>query len=167
MPNTYPTRYQHVLEDLKELVVDLKDIATDTQENLSEVEAVLSQFYLKQILQSLHHETKARMAASLLAVTSNVTRMLFYCLVTCCRRVLAIILASKLNIMTAYLIVHLCWKSSIKLGVAQLSSDTKCQHRSWRSFAAADKAGLPSVHRWGGELQGHELALVQPTCETR
>ena len=35
MPNTYLTRYRLVVYDLKNLAVDLKDIAHDTQENIS------------------------------------------------------------------------------------------------------------------------------------
>ena len=54
MPNTFLTRYRLVVNDLKELalgdVLDVKDIAQDT---ISEVEAVLSQYYLKQILEGL------------------------------------------------------------------------------------------------------------------
>ena len=47
MPNTFLTRYRLVVNDLKELALDVKDIAQDT---ISEVEAVLAQYYLKQIL---------------------------------------------------------------------------------------------------------------------
>ncbi len=53
MPNTFETRYRFVVNDLKDLADDLIDIAQDTQENISEVEAALAQFYLKQILESL------------------------------------------------------------------------------------------------------------------
>ena len=53
MPNTYLTRYRWVVNDLKDLAVDLRDIQRDTQENISEVEAALAQFYLKQILEAL------------------------------------------------------------------------------------------------------------------
>ncbi len=42
MPNTFLTRY-------KELAYDVKD----TEENISEVEAVLAQYYPKQILESM------------------------------------------------------------------------------------------------------------------
>ena len=42
-----------VVNDLKDLALDVKDIAHDTEENISEVEAVLSQYYLKQILEGL------------------------------------------------------------------------------------------------------------------
>jgi len=48
MPNTFFTRYLLVVNDLKELALDVKDIAQDTAENISEVEAVLAQYYLKQ-----------------------------------------------------------------------------------------------------------------------
>ncbi len=53
MPNTFLTRYRLVVNDLKELALDVKDIAQDTEENISEVEAVLAQYYLKQILEAL------------------------------------------------------------------------------------------------------------------
>ncbi len=53
MPNTFLTRYRLVVNDLKELALDVKDTAQDTAENISEVEAVLAQYYLKQILESL------------------------------------------------------------------------------------------------------------------
>ena len=48
MPNTYQTRYRYVVDvvDLKDLAVDLINIAQDTQENISKVEAALAQFYL-------------------------------------------------------------------------------------------------------------------------
>ncbi len=42
MPNTFLTRYRLVVNDLKELAVDVKEIAQDTIENISEVEAVLA-----------------------------------------------------------------------------------------------------------------------------
>ena len=35
MPNTDLTRYRLVVNDMKDLAVDLKDIAQDTQENIS------------------------------------------------------------------------------------------------------------------------------------
>ena len=50
MPNTFLTRYRLVVNDLKELALDVKDIAPDT---ISEVDAVLAQYYLKQILEGL------------------------------------------------------------------------------------------------------------------
>lgn len=53
MPNAHLARYRYVVEDLKDLVVDLKDIATDTQESISQVEATLAQYHLKEILTSL------------------------------------------------------------------------------------------------------------------
>jgi len=58
MPNTFLTRYRLVVNDLKELAVDVKEIAQDTIENISEVEAVLAQYYLKQILEGLILATK-------------------------------------------------------------------------------------------------------------
>ena len=53
MPQIFLTRYRLVVNDLKDLALDVKDIAHDTEENISEVEAVLSQYYLKQILEGL------------------------------------------------------------------------------------------------------------------
>ena len=58
MPNTFLTRYRLVVNDLKELAVDVKEIAQDTIENISEVEAALAQYYLKQILEGLILATK-------------------------------------------------------------------------------------------------------------
>lgn len=40
----YLTRYRWDLNNLKDLAVDLIDIAQDTQEKISEVEAALAQF---------------------------------------------------------------------------------------------------------------------------
>ncbi len=53
MPNTFHNRYSYVVDDLKDLAFDLINIAADTQKNISEVEAALAQFYLKEILESL------------------------------------------------------------------------------------------------------------------
>ena len=53
MPNTFHTRHRFVVDDLKDLAVDLINIATDTEGNISEVEATLAQVYLKQVLESL------------------------------------------------------------------------------------------------------------------
>ena len=53
MPNTHLTRYRLLVNDLKDLAVELAEIALDTEENISEVEAVLAQYYLKQILESM------------------------------------------------------------------------------------------------------------------
>ncbi len=52
MPNTHLTRYRWVVNDLKDLAVDLRDIQQDTEENISEVEATLAQYHLKQILEA-------------------------------------------------------------------------------------------------------------------
>ena len=41
-----------LVNDLKDLAYDLKD-AQETQENITEVEAALAQYYLKQILEGL------------------------------------------------------------------------------------------------------------------
>ena len=46
MPNTHLTRYRWVVNDLKNLAVDLIDFAQDTQENISEVKAALAAFKL-------------------------------------------------------------------------------------------------------------------------
>ncbi len=53
MPLPEFTRYRLVVTDLKDLAADINDIAQDTEENISEVEAVLAQHYLKQILEGL------------------------------------------------------------------------------------------------------------------
>ena len=53
MPQILLTRYRFVVDDRKDLADDLTDIATSTGENISEVEATLAQYYLKQILESL------------------------------------------------------------------------------------------------------------------
>jgi len=53
MPNTFLTRYRLVVNDLKDLASEVKDIAQDSQENITEVEAVLAQYHLKQILEGL------------------------------------------------------------------------------------------------------------------
>ncbi len=53
MLNTQLTRYRLLVNDLKDLAVELKDIAQDTQENISKVEATLALYYLKQILEGL------------------------------------------------------------------------------------------------------------------
>ncbi len=53
MPQTYLTRCRLLVDDLKDLTAELTEIARDTEENISEVEAVLAQHYLKQILESL------------------------------------------------------------------------------------------------------------------
>ena len=45
MPNTHLTRYRWVVNDLKDLAVDLRDIQQDTEENISEVEATLAQYH--------------------------------------------------------------------------------------------------------------------------
>ena len=42
-----------MVNDLKDLVYDVQAIARDTEENISEVEAVLAQYYLKEILEGL------------------------------------------------------------------------------------------------------------------
>ena len=46
------TRYRLLVNDLKDLAVELTEVARDTEENISEVEAVLAQYYLKEILTS-------------------------------------------------------------------------------------------------------------------
>ena len=55
MPNHSPSRYAWVVADLKDIAIAqvLTDIQQDSTENISEVEASLSQFYLKQVLESL------------------------------------------------------------------------------------------------------------------
>ena len=53
LANTYQTRYRWVVNDLYDLVTELREIAQDTQENISEVEATLAQYHLKQVLESL------------------------------------------------------------------------------------------------------------------
>ncbi len=53
MPITQLTRYRLLVNDLKDLAAELKDIAQDTAENISEVEATLAQYYLKHILEGL------------------------------------------------------------------------------------------------------------------
>ena len=53
MPQVCLTRYRLLVNDLKDLAYDVKDIALHTEENISEVEAVLAQYYLKQILEGL------------------------------------------------------------------------------------------------------------------
>ena len=58
MPNTHLTRCRLTANDLKDLAVELKRIAQDTQENISEVEAVLAQYYLTNILESLIPATR-------------------------------------------------------------------------------------------------------------
>jgi hypothetical protein len=63
MPNTFLTRYRLVVNDLKHLAVELnsflsKDTGQDTQDDISEVEAVLAQYYLKQILESLSDQNR-------------------------------------------------------------------------------------------------------------
>lgn len=53
MPQIFLTRYRLLVNDLKDLVYDVQAIARDTEENISEVEAVLAQYYLKEILEGL------------------------------------------------------------------------------------------------------------------
>ncbi len=53
MPNNFLTRYRLVVQDLKNLDADIKDIAQDTTENMNEVEAFLAQYHLMQILEGL------------------------------------------------------------------------------------------------------------------
>ena len=52
MPQIFLTRYRLLVNDLKDLAYDVKD-AQETQENITEVEAALAQYYLKQILEGL------------------------------------------------------------------------------------------------------------------
>ena len=53
MPQIFLTRYRLLVNDLKDLVYNVQAIARDTEENISEVEAVLAQYYLKEILEGL------------------------------------------------------------------------------------------------------------------
>ncbi len=54
MPNTIPTTsYGWVVSDLRDLANDLDQIAYETCESISEVEATLCHFHLDKVLKSL------------------------------------------------------------------------------------------------------------------
>ncbi len=54
MPNIVPTTsYGWVVSDLKDVASDLQSIQSYSDENISEVEAALAHYYLKQVLQAL------------------------------------------------------------------------------------------------------------------
>ena len=80
MPHTHLTRYRLLVDDLKDLVAELREIAQDTEENISEVEALLAQYYLKQILESLILATRIgrrtwpSLSRQMLSLTTSASR---------------------------------------------------------------------------------------------
>ena len=79
MPNIVPTTsYGWVVSDLKDISEDLYRIATDTTENITEVEAALAHYHISKVLHSLILATRIRRRAwpalSLQTLSSTIYR---------------------------------------------------------------------------------------------